>query len=231
MLEQTEGTDSFTIAFAGSELAGCEHWLGNVLQDCCGKDCEPQGCSSALKREAQRLYDELNTNCRYFDALESATRFSPRDRQPWGWHPLIDTPFLRVGLISLQRFFSIPLHDHPNAWGAQRVVSGEVRIRQYQFEPDADQRHTLVSLEQIADLVLIKGEISTFTPTLRNLHELESISPRCVMLSMMLNPYRPQDGSLYYQVPLTLRGNTGLYNRIRKRSVIRRGLDSMTRKQ
>jgi hypothetical protein len=229
MHKQTKGTDATARAFTISEVAGWEHRLRDVLKGFRGKDRDPQCGSSALKRAAQSLHDELNTHQGYLDALESAARFAPRERRPWGWHPLIDTPFLRVDLISLHRFFSIPLHDHPNAWGAQRIVSGKVRIRQYQFAPDADQRHTLVSLGQVADRVLVKGENATFTPSFGNLHELESISPRCVVLSMMVNPYRPQDGSLYYQVPFTLRGNTGLYNRIRKRSATRVGLDSMTR--
>jgi hypothetical protein len=153
----------------------------------------------------------------------------PRERQPWGWYPLIDTPILRVGLISLYRFFSIPLHDHPNAYGVHKVVSGKMRIRQYQFAPDLDRHHTLVSLERVSDRVLVKGESSTFTPSFRNLHELESDSSRCVVLSMMVNPYRPQDRSWYYQVPLTQSGNKGLYNRIRKRHATRVDLNTKTR--
>jgi len=222
----TEGTDSISVPFAGGEVAGWESWITDLFEDCCGRGSSQQCCSTALTRGAHRLHDELNIRRRYIDALKEASRFAPRDRLPWGWYPLIDTPILRVGLISLCRVFSIPLHDHPNAYGVQKTLSGKMRIRQYQFAPDSDRDRTLVSLERISDRVLIEGESSTFTPLFRNLHEMESGSSRCVVLSMMVNPYRSQDRSWYYQVPFTQSGNKGLYNRIKNRHATRIDLNT-----
>lgn len=229
MQEVNKWADSITISFTSGRLTGWENWIRELLDKFCREGSDPLYCSAALERGVQRLHDELNARDLYLGVLEEASRFEPRDRQPWGWHPLIDTPLLQAGLISLHRFFPVPLHDHPNAWGAQQVVSGKVRIRQYQFTPDSNRQQTLVSLEQLSDRILIKGQNSAFTPSFRNLHELNSNNLHSVILSMMVNPYRQQDRSWYYQVPLSLHGNKGLYNRIRKRPAMRVQLDSMTR--
>ena len=225
MLGVTEGID----AIVGGEVKRWESWIRDLFEDCCVRESNRQCCNTALTRGAHRLHGELTVRRRYLDALRDASRFVPRDHQPWGWYPLIDTPVLRVGLICLHRFFSIPLHDHPNAYGAQKVLSGTVRIRQYQFIPDSDRQRTLVSLERVSDVVLVKEESLAFTPSFRNLHEMETDSPRCVVLSMVVNPYSPEDRSWYYQVPFTQSGNKGLYNRIKKRHVTRIDLNTTTR--
>lgn len=224
-----DGSNSSSAPFALGEVIGWESWTSDLLENCCGRGSDQDYCNTALTAGIHRLHCELNTRRHYLGALKSASEFTPRKDQPWGWFPLIDTPILRVGLISLHRYYSIPLHDHPNAYGNQKVISGKVRVRQYQFPQDSDRHHTLVSLEKVSDSVLIKGESSIFTPSHRNLHELESSSSRCVLLSVMANPYNLQDRSWYYLIPFTQRENTGLYNRINKRPATWVGLDSMAR--
>lgn len=227
----TEGTDSIPVPFSNGEVTGWENWARDLLEDGHGRDSSQQCRSTELRRGAHRLHSELNIRRRYLDALKDAAQFVPRDRQSWGCYPLIDTPTLRVGLISLYRFFSIPLHDHPNTYGVQKVLSGKVRIRQYQFVPDSSRNRTLVSLERVSERILGKGESSIFTPSFRNLHELEPGSSRCVVLSMMMNPYRPHDSSWYYPVPFTQSGNKGLYNRIKKQHATRVALNTKRGKQ
>ena len=214
------GADLIPVPYAFGDKADWETRISHLLDNYCGKDSDPQCCSSALTSGAHFLHGELSIRIRYHHALKEAFRFVPGENWQWGWHSLIDTPLLRLGLISLHGVFSIPLHDHPKAHGVLTVLSGQVRIRQYQFAPNTDLGNNLVSLEQVSDRVLAKGKSSAFTPSIRNLHELGSLSSRSVLLSMMVNPYKPYERSWYYQVPFTQSGNTGLYNRIRRRHPI-----------
>ena len=199
----------------GDELQAWEKKVKALVGGFCQGIKEPQCCVYKLKVFASRLHSELNIRHRYLDALENAHHFLPGSSRRWGWFELIDTPSLRVGLISLHRFSPIPVHDHPNTFGIQKIISGKARVRQYQLDANSNQDHSLISLEKVFDRVLIKGESSYFTPSLRNLHELESVSSQTVVLSLMANPYRPHERSWYYPVPMMGTGVTSLYNRVR----------------
>ena len=215
-----KGTDLLSMPYAFGDIANWETRISHLFDRYCRKDSDPQCCSSVLTSGAHYLHGELSIRISYHHALKEAFRFIPEENKRWGWHSLIHTPFLRLGLISLNPGFSVPLHDHPNTYGVLKVVSGRVRIRQYQFATNTGRDDNLVSLERVSDSVLVKGKSSAFTPSFQNLHELESLSYRTVALSMLVNPYRPQDRSWYYQVPYTLNRNTALYNRIRRRQPI-----------
>jgi hypothetical protein len=213
----TKETNFISVSSNSGYILDGETRIRNLFEKYCTRDSDPQCCSSALLRGAHVLHGELSIRVRYHRALERAFHFKPEDKRHWGWYPLIDTPFLRLGLIGLHRVFSIPLHDHPNAYGVVKVISGQVRAQQYQFAQITERDNTLVSLKRVSESVLSKGKSSVFTPSFRNLHDLESLSSRSVLLSMLVNPYRPQDRSWYFQVPHTLNGNMGLYNRIRRK--------------
>ena len=211
------------------EVQAWENKIKALVEGFCQGIKEPQCCVYKLKESTFRLHSELNIRQRYLDTLEKAHHFVPGSSRKWGWFDLIDTPSLRVGLISLHRFFRIPVHDHPNTFCIQKIISGKVRVRQYQFAANSNQDHSLVSLEKVFDRVLIKGESSYFTPSLRNLHELESISSQTVILSLMANPYKPHERSWYFPLPMTQTGNISLYNRIRKDIMLPKKLKSEAR--
>lgn len=197
------------------EVQAWENKVKALVEGFCRGTKEPQCCVYRLKEYASRLHSELNTRQRYLNTLNNAHHFVPGSSRRWGWFELIDTPSLRVGLISLYRFSPIPVHDHPNTFGIQKIISGKVRVRQYQFPSNSKQDHSLVSLEKVFNRILIKGESSYFTPSFRNLHELESVSSQAVVLSLMANPYRHHKRSWYYPVPMTATGVTSLYSRVR----------------
>lgn len=213
----TKVTDLVSTPYSSRDIAAWETRTRDLLDEYCGEGSDPECCNSALTSRAHFLHSELSIRIGYHHALKNALRFAPANNRHWGWHALIDTPLLRLGLISLQRVFSLPLHDHPNAHGVLKVISGRVRVQQYRYDSNSGRDNTLVSLEQVSDHNLARGESSAFTPSFQNLHELESLSSRSILLSMMVNPYRPHERSWYYQVPFTQSGNKGLYNRIRRR--------------
>ncbi len=174
-------------------------------------------CSNALIKSAHEIHSELIIRLRYLDALRNALQFKPEDQQVWGWYPLMRSPLLRVGLLSLYRPFHIPLHDHPGSFGVHKVISGRARFRQYRLASDSESDRTLVYLEQESDQILSKTECLTFTPWSENLHDIQSISHRSVVLSLMGNPYDLKKRSWYYEVPFSRTGNKSLYTRVRQR--------------
>ena len=174
-------------------------------------------CSKTLIKSAHEIHSELTVRLLYTDALRRALQFKPKDQQLWGWYPLMRSSLLRVGLLSLYRPFPIPLHDHPGSFGVHKVISGSARFRQYRLASDSESDLTLVSLEQESDQILSKTECLTFTTWSENLHDIQSISHRSVVLSLMGNPYDPKKRSWYYEVPFSRTGNKSLYTRVRQR--------------
>jgi hypothetical protein len=169
-----------------------------------------------LHKLVREFQEELFSHDVYHAAVESASRFIPGNYRNWGWHPLIELSLLRIGLISTYRTVPIQLHDNPNSWGVQQVISGNIRVQQYQQSREIKQASTLISLEQVSDVTLTEGQQAIFTPSYCNLQKYESETDCSVILSILINPYHEQERSWYYLMPFTSNGNRGLYSRIGK---------------
>lgn len=171
-----------------------------------------------LLQSIAELYLILMEYQKFHDSIEAANTRLPLENQPWNYHPLSNTPLLRVGLITLYRFIPIPLHDHPGAYGAQRVVSGKVHIRQYHKPADVEHNQSsIVSLKTVATHNLNRDECTTFQPDTGNLHEIKSLSKRSILLSMMIHPYKPRERSWYFPMSFPLTDRERLYNRVKRR--------------
>lgn len=115
---------------------------------------------------------------------------------------------LRLELVKLRRHARIPLHDHPGSRGGQVVLSGAVRLRQ--FDPDPVERSEgsrLAVLRLLSDRVLGEGGTGVYTETQGNVHDLEAMSPVCVLLNLVLAPFPVHTRSWYFPVsPLRQHG-------------------------
>jgi len=176
---------------------------------------------SKLEQEVCTLYDHLAGFGEFQDVLAVAGRSRPSTVQPWGWHPLVETEALRAGLLVVYRFGRIPLHDHPGAHGAQRVVAGRVRIRQFEEQPRSKPSGNLRSLKLSVDRELGEGGTASFAPDKRNIHGLETEWPRAVLLTATALPRRDEERAWYYPVPLRPPDRSSiLVNCVRRRPTV-----------
>jgi hypothetical protein len=116
----------------------------------------------------------------------------------------------------------IPPHDHPGACGAQFVLSGKVRIRQYDFKDGlsnpkdglSNPKVRVVTLIQSLDKEIVRKGCSTYLDDHRNIHELESITPRTVILNLTVNRFQAEERSWYYPADLFNKSRERIYTRV-----------------
>ena len=197
------------------------HRLGTLFSDrlaaCNSNTDKLHQCNIVLQESITELYLNLMEYQKFHDTLDAANTCPPLENQPWNYHPLYNTSLLQVGLITLYRFIPIPLHDHPGAYGAQRVISGKVHIRQFHKPSDSEQKQSIVSLKTMTSHNLNKDESTTFQPDTANLHEMKSLSRHSILLSMMIHPCQPRERSWYFPMSFPAAGRERLYNRVKKR--------------
>lgn len=181
-------------------------------------DTEGDVCSK-LEQGVCSLYGHLALFGEFQAILTAAAGSRPSSVQPWGWYPLVETEALRLGLLVVHRFGRIPLHDHPGAHGAQCVISGRVRIQQFDEPPDSKLSGNLRSLKLAVDRELDEGGTASFAPDRRNIHGLEAVRPRAMLLSATVAPHRDARRAWFYPVPLRAPDRSSiLVNRVRRRS-------------
>ena len=228
MERKTIRSDLSAVPFTDRELTGWEGMIRDFYREYSRKESNPNSRTSALTGVANRIHSELRNRRQYLIAVESASRFIPNSSRHWGWSILLDTPALRIGLISLHRSHPIPLHDHPGTHGVLKVISGSLRVQQYQLLPGSGHHHSIVSLQRISDSVLKKSECSTFSPSCQDIHALEADGCRCLLLDILLNPYKPEERSWYYPISLAEDGGEQLFSRIRTPTAVKQGVSAAT---
>lgn len=156
--------------------------------------------NSILLKSAYELHNILKEYHLFDNALTIACGCRQIENQLWSYQHLITTNLLQIGLLTLYQDTSVPLHDHPGAYGIQYVISGKVHIQQYQHTSDTELKQSILALEKVAENSLIKDEVSIFQPLAGNIHCLKSISKRSVLLSIVIHPYSSRDRSWYFPI-------------------------------
>ena len=177
--------------------------------------------NTILLKSVYELHQKL-TEYQWFDnALATAHSCSLRENRLWSYQHLNTTKLLQIGLLTLYQDTGVPLHDHPGAYGIQYVISGKVHIKQYQHTSDAEVKQSITALEKVAENSLITDEVSIFQPFVGNIHQLNSISKRSVLLNMVLHPYQSQERSWYFPIASLPTSKEVLFSRVKmcKRSI------------
>lgn len=187
-----------------------------VVHGSCGVRGENEVCGIKLRQLLDDLETVLSDSEAYQYTVLAASVCLPEQNQPWRYHPLLDTSLLRAGLLTLFRFAPVPLHDHPGACGVQKVLSGKVRVGSYDFGHQTEGSRHLVRLDQRATREITAGESTCYHRQSGNLHELASIAPRSVLLSLTFRPHQPQQRYWYFPAHGLPAGNQTLFNRLRK---------------
>jgi len=120
----------------------------------------------------------------YARILASAASFLPGPGAPAFSMPLAVTPSHRLSLLGIHPTKPIPLHDHPEAWSAQMVVSGRTSIHHC----NCLENSTLPLLESVSVREFGPHGISSTTPAARNIHTLAANTANAVLLSIQTPP-------------------------------------------
>ncbi len=133
----------------------------------------------------------------YGELLEICSSRPVSRENPWLWYPLQEGEWARVGLLTVTADHPLPLHDHPGSSGLLLVLSGEVRVRQFDIAGVVWQR-SRVGLQHRSDCSLAKYEISAFRAYCGNIHGIEALSERAILLDLLLHPCHDAMRSWYF---------------------------------
>jgi len=173
--------------------------------------------NTLLSKSADELHKKLIKYQLFDNALTIARSCSPIENQLWSYQHLSTIKLLQIGLLTLFQDTSVPLHDHPGAYGIQYVISGKVHIKQYQYASDIEVKQSITALEKVAQNSLIKDEVSIFQPRIGNIHCLKSISKRSILLSVVLHPFSSQERSWYFPISALPASKEVLFSRVKMR--------------
>lgn len=112
-------------------------------------------------------------------SFESGNRY-------WLWQRLFKQQHIKGGILNIENDQIVQLHDHPNAIGMVRIISGETEVWQYDLH-HVDQGNAL--LKRVNHTVLKAGDMAVLTPDKGNIHALLANTPSCRMLDFFIPPY------------------------------------------
>lgn len=131
----------------------------------------------------------------------------------WGWQSWMDTQALRIGFLTVDANKPIPIHDHPGSAGLLIVLQGKLQVQQFTASTEhTSARRIELSLEQELDAG--PGEFVTFSPFAGNIHSVRAHEETCIVLDVLLTPYKEQERGWYMPIGENRRGQTQ-FNTIR----------------
>jgi len=107
----------------------------------------------------------------------------------WLWQRLIKSERLDGGILNIDKSHIIPLHDHPQATGMVRVISGETEVWQFEKIGDISSPTENAELKLLFHGILGPSDMAKITPKHGNIHALRSVSDECAMLDFFIPPF------------------------------------------
>ncbi len=202
--------DSFSSSAELQALLAAQH-LAEIF-----RDLDEQQETPRLRGWFDAMLKALRQQADFPRLLEQANGFTPLAGMPVFNHTLQQTAAYKLSLMGLHISKPLPLHDHPGYGSAQWILAGRLRIRQFANPSDSAAR-AIVHLQTVADQVYAAQTISSVTPTQRNIHALEAVSERAILLSIQGPLCRLKQQSWYFPVTFGS-ANSGqtAYNRLIK---------------
>ncbi len=199
--------------------------LDSLFHGLPGDDAD--GDSPALRNWFSELLSRCLKSGELDQAMSAARNFVPEPGNPVFSTPLVATESHRLSLLGIHPGKPIPLHDHPNAWGAQMILAGRAFVRQLDAGPEALDRSTLTYLQAVSEREYGVEDISTVTPGARNIHGLAATKGNAVLLSVQHRPGSGAGQSWFFPVdPLHPDEPLLLCRRVKKGAwVKRRGVE------
>lgn len=165
------------------------------------------------------LHRRLASNSVYQDALKRAKN------EPFESYnlsiPLIDDGVTRLNLIAIEAGGGLPLHDHPDSAGLALVISGDVDITLCEYSTTSDSSSNSSSvLTVVENKIFSPGETSCFTQEQCNIHGMDAVSERCVLLVIHASAFETNLQSFFFpSSPQKKAGSQVLTQRVRAQAI------------
>ena len=155
---------------------------------------QPVGLGRWAKISLPELHQHLSSNSQYQYELALA---KTRTLQRYSDSVLLfENHNIKASLVILENGRSLPLHDHPGASGMMFVVDGSVNICHCNAEPLKPGQP--LSLNVVQKNTLEKNDVSWFTANEKNIHSIEAVSPRALLLVIHTPVFSSQQQSYYF---------------------------------
>ena len=143
------------------------------------------------------LYSQIYNKSKYQHAIERAKNQIIKNNNLV--IPLFNEDFLRVNLISIKAGSSLPLHDHPGSSGSMMVISGDARIIVCEQEKlSINKNQSRCKLSIVENKIITTGETSCFTQEQHNIHSVEAVTDRVVIMVIHTSPFAANQQTYFF---------------------------------
>ena len=135
----------------------------------------------------------LNQAFHAVSVLQSSARAMmgtlPQDNDsPWDWFLLHQDEEIRCGVIAVNPYRPVPVHDHTSTGGILLVLEGHLVERCFGLDASSEAATGLVRLVPGETRYLDAGQWSVHSPDWNSLHSLAATSRPAMALSIQFNP-------------------------------------------
>ena len=114
---------------------------------------------------------------------------SPRQNDtPWDWFLLHQDEDIRCGVIAVNPYRPVPVHNHTGSSGILLVLEGQMVERCFQLDDSSESSTGLVKLIPGETRYLDAGQWGVHLPDWNNLHSLSATDGPALALSIQFNP-------------------------------------------
>lgn len=113
---------------------------------------------------------------------------SQENDTPWDWFLLHQDEDLRCGVIAVNPYRPVPVHDHACSSGILLVLEGHLVERCFQLDDSSEPSTGLVKLIPGETRYLDAGQWGVHLPNWNNLHSLSATGRPAIALSIQFNP-------------------------------------------
>ena len=143
------------------------------------------------------LYSQLLNKSKYQHALERAKTEVIKNHNLV--IPLFHNELLRANLISIDPGRSLPLHDHPGSSGSMMIISGDVRVvvcEQEKLITSSSLNTCMLTI--VENKIFSTGETSCFTQDQHNIHSIEAVTDRVVIMVIHTSPFAANQQTYFF---------------------------------
>jgi len=200
--EQWQTTENAWNEYASSITTALDHARGDEAT-----------VASQLQPAALHLYQALAGSAAFGEQLSGCPRELGGSEPTWA-SVLFESEAIKAGLLAVYRDKPVPLHDHPGCGAVVFVLSGAVHFQYANIHSDNGCR---VELEIARIRNRLPGQVCWFTATERNIHRVEALTDKAIMLVAHVPHIDTGKQHLYF--PITgyepVEGNRFLAHRMR----------------
>ena len=138
-----------------------------------------------------------------FQIRSSLTRLHGRCKpQILGDQPVVYEPQLHAGFVGIGVMSSLPIHDHPDSFGAAMLLQGQLQVDIFNMQSSVktkNHKSHCVELRRLRNDILLPGDISMVFPSQGNLHKLKSLGQKpSIFLDILVSKTQIGERNFYF---------------------------------